>query len=60
MRSEMRCGLGWVKLVGHAVAWGIEHSTMARRILALNMPTTRVGSTATEGSCVYHLPVDWW
>ena len=40
MRSEMRCGLGWVKLVGHAVAWGIEHSTMARRILALNMPTT--------------------
>ena len=38
----MRCGLGWVKLVGHAVAWGIEHSTMgmARRILALNIPTT--------------------
>ena len=39
VRNEVRL-LGWVKLVGHALTWGIEHSTMARRILALNMPTT--------------------
>ena len=25
----MRCGLGWVKLVGHALTGSIEHSSMS-------------------------------